>query len=51
MLEEKFALCASPVLTDKAVAALLKAVHQLPSIQDVRIIGQHMTDLRKPLNH
>lgn len=51
MLEEKFALCASPVLTGKAVAALLKAVHQLPSIQDVRIIGQHMTDLRKPLNH
>jgi hypothetical protein len=51
MLEKKFALCASPVLTDPAIAALLQAVHQLPSLEDVRIIGQHMTDLRKPFNH
>jgi 2-methylcitrate dehydratase PrpD len=47
MLEKKFALCAGPVLEDEAVAALLKTMNQLPLLADMRLIGQHLTRLRK----
>jgi 2-methylcitrate dehydratase PrpD len=50
MLREKFALCATPVLSEQAVAALLQVVHQMPSLEDVRIISQHMTDLKHPFH-